>query len=121
MQTLMPEDGPFRHLIADTYAKDTLKQIKQLTSSCHSHRIVPVANGLFAASGNQGADSVSGYPNVWARDNVMVANSFRLRGEFLRSGTHTIFPNPIAALPRSDCGSRRYPPGRLKLPAAHPI
>src|SRR5215472_13320373 len=81
MQTLMPEDGPFRHLIADTYAKDTLKQIKQLTSSCHSHRIVPVANGLVAASGNQGADSVSGCPNVWASDNVMVANSFRLRGE----------------------------------------
>ena len=61
----MPEDGPFRHLIADTYSKDSLKQIKQLTSSCLSHRIVPVGNGLFAASGNQEADSVSGYQNVW--------------------------------------------------------
>jgi hypothetical protein len=42
----MLEDGPLRHLIADTYAKDTLKQIKRFTSSCRSHRIVPVANGL---------------------------------------------------------------------------
>jgi len=65
MQTLMPEDGPFRHLIADTYSKDSLKQIKQLTSSGRSPRIVPVGNGLFAASGNQGAHSVSGYQNVW--------------------------------------------------------
>jgi hypothetical protein len=45
-----------------------------------SHEIRPVAYGLFAASGSQSPDSVTGYQNVWVRDNIMVANSFRERG-----------------------------------------
>jgi phosphorylase kinase alpha/beta subunit len=41
-----------------------------------------VANGLFAASSSQTADSATGYQNVWIRDNIMVADSLRRRGEY---------------------------------------
>ena len=39
-----------------------------------------MAHGLYAASASQTPDSLTGYQNVWVRDNVMVANSLRLRG-----------------------------------------
>ena len=77
----MLEDGLLRHLIAGKYTAESLGKIKEVLTSYASHRIVPVANGLFAASSSQAGHSVTGYQNVWIRDNVMVANSFRLRGD----------------------------------------
>lgn len=77
----MPEDGLLRHLIAENYTVESIAKIKEVLASYGTHRMVPVANGLFAASGSQAPDALSGYQNVWVRDNVMVANSFRLRGD----------------------------------------
>jgi Glycosyl hydrolases family 15 len=76
------EHGFLRHLISDTYTTDSLAEIKQALADHHSYEILPVANGLFAASSSQSPESLSGYQNVWVRDNIMVADSFRRRGEF---------------------------------------
>ena len=78
----MREDGLLRHLISENYTPESLAKIKEVLNAARSHEIRPVANGLYAASPSQAQDSVTGYQNVWIRDNVMVANSFRLRGEF---------------------------------------
>ncbi|MGB2636348.1 MAG: glycoside hydrolase family 15 protein [Candidatus Acidiferrum sp.] len=75
------ENGLLRHLIADTYTPESLGQIKQVLAEYRTHQILPVANGLFAASSSQAVDSATGYQNVWIRDNVMVADSLRRRGE----------------------------------------
>lgn len=75
------ETGLLHHLIADTYTPKSLSKIKQVLADHHSHDLFPVANGLFAASSNQALSSVSGYQNVWVRDNVIIADSFRRRGD----------------------------------------
>jgi Glycosyl hydrolases family 15 len=75
------ETGLLQHLIADTYTPESLAKIKEVLENHGSYRIVPIANGLFAASSSQTPDSVTGYQNVWVRDNVMVADSFLRRGE----------------------------------------
>jgi len=74
------ENGLLRHLIATKYTPESLAKIKQVLAEYRTHEILPVANGLFAASGSQATDSVTGYQNVWVRDNVMVADSLRRRG-----------------------------------------
>jgi Glycosyl hydrolases family 15 len=74
-------NGLLRHLIAENYTPETMAKIKEELTAHRSHEILPVANGLFAASSSQAHDAVSGYQNVWVRDNVMVADSFRRRGD----------------------------------------
>ena len=78
----MREDSLLRHLLVERYTPDSLRTIRKVIEQHRTHDIEPVANGLFAASPSQACDSVTGYQNVWVRDNIMVANSFRLRGEF---------------------------------------
>ena len=78
----MREDSLLRHLLVERYTPDALRTIRKVLEQHRAHDIQPVANGLFAASPSQASDSVTGYQNVWVRDNIMVANSFRLRGEF---------------------------------------
>lgn len=75
------EDGLLRYLIADSYTPESLAEIRKILESHRTHEILPVAHGLFAASPSQTPDSATGYQNVWVRDNVMVANSLRLRGD----------------------------------------
>jgi phosphorylase kinase alpha/beta subunit len=75
------EAGLLEHLLAEEYTRESFLNIKEVLAGHGSHEIQPVANGLFAASGSQAADSSTGYQNVWVRDNVLVANSFRVRGE----------------------------------------
>lgn len=75
------EDGLLRHLIADSYTAQSLAEIREVLESHRTHEILPVAHGSFAASPSQQPDPATGYQNVWVRDNVMVANSFRLRGD----------------------------------------
>jgi GH15 family glucan-1,4-alpha-glucosidase len=75
------ESGLLRHLIADTYTRERLSEIKQALAEHRSHQISPVANGLFAASSSQAAASLTGYQNVWVRDNIMVADCFRRRDQ----------------------------------------
>jgi Glycosyl hydrolases family 15 len=70
----------FQDLIAERYTAERLRRIKQVLAQCGTHEIFPVAHGLFAASSSQEAGSVTGYQNVWVRDNVMVADSLRRRG-----------------------------------------
>ena len=82
VEHLSLEHGLLRHLISDTYTTKRLAEIKQALTDHHSHEILPVANGLFAASSSQAPDSLSGYQNVWVRDNIMVADSYRRRGDF---------------------------------------
>ena len=77
----MPNGGLLDHLLADHYTVERLGKIKEVLAAHHAYQILPVAHGLFAASSSQVTDSASGYQNVWVRDNIMVANSFRLRGE----------------------------------------
>jgi Glycosyl hydrolases family 15 len=78
---LDPGNSLLRHLIAESYTAEALTKIKDELAAYRSHEILPVANGLFAASSSQGTDALSGYQNVWVRDNVMVADSFRRRGD----------------------------------------
>jgi hypothetical protein len=70
---LHPQNSLLRHLIAENYTLESLTKIKEELAVHRSHEILPVANGLFAASSSQAPDAVSGYQNVWVRDNVMVA------------------------------------------------
>ncbi len=77
----MREDSLVSHLIAERYTLESLHTIREVLKQHHTHEIRPVSHGLFAASPSQPRDSVTGYQNLWVRDNIMVANSFRLRGE----------------------------------------
>jgi hypothetical protein len=78
----MLASGLFHHLIGEESLREDLARIQETLASYRSHEILPLAHGLFAASPSQALDSLTGYQNVWIRDNVMVANSFRLRGQF---------------------------------------
>lgn len=75
------DNGLLQHLIAENYTPETLARIKEELTAHRSHEILPIANGLFAASSSQAPDAASGYQNVWIRDNVMVADSLRRRGD----------------------------------------
>ncbi len=77
----MSEDGHLEYLIAEEYTPEILAKIRETLEAHGTHRISQAAHGLFAASGGQTAEGVSGYQYAWVRDNVLVANSFRLRGE----------------------------------------
>jgi Glycosyl hydrolases family 15 len=79
---LANENGLLRYLVAETYTTQSLAKIKEVLAAYRTHEILPVANGLFAASSSQAPDSVTGYQNVCIRDNIMVADSLRLRCEF---------------------------------------
>jgi hypothetical protein len=81
VRTLDLENGLLRHLIAEQYTQESLGRIRQVLAECRTHEIAPIANGLFAASPSQQPDSVTGYQNVWVRDNIMIADSLRRRGE----------------------------------------
>ncbi len=76
----MSDQGLFTYLIADDYTPESIAKIWEVVAAHGVHEIRPVAHGLYAASGSQMSDSVTGYQNVWVRDNIMVANSLRLRG-----------------------------------------
>jgi GH15 family glucan-1,4-alpha-glucosidase len=76
----MPDQGLFTHLITENYTSERLAKIREVAAAHGTYEIKPVAHGLYAASGSQTPDSVTGYQNVWVRDNIMVANSLRLRG-----------------------------------------
>jgi hypothetical protein len=78
---LMLDSGLLRHLIAAEYSLDGLAKIEEILTAFGTHEILPIAHGLFAASPSQAPGSATGYQNVWIRDNIMVANSFRLRGQ----------------------------------------
>jgi hypothetical protein len=77
----MPPDGLLQYLIAEEYTPESLAKIRETLEAHGTHAILPVEHGLFAATAAPSANGVSGYHNVWVRDNVLVANSFRLRGE----------------------------------------
>jgi hypothetical protein len=68
-------------LIRDDYDGASLERVKRWLEVHGSHEIRPAAHGLFPASSAQAADSATGYQHVWVRDCIMVANSFRLRGD----------------------------------------
>jgi hypothetical protein len=67
-------------LLQEKYTKRSLKRVCDFLARHGTHEIKPVAHGLFAATGELESGSVTGYQNAWVRDNVMIANSFRLRG-----------------------------------------
>jgi phosphorylase kinase alpha/beta subunit len=74
----MREDGLLEYLIVEEYTPEILAKIRETLEARGTHRISQAAHGLFAASA---AETVAGYQHAWVRDNVLVANSFRLRGE----------------------------------------
>jgi GH15 family glucan-1,4-alpha-glucosidase len=76
----MLDSGLLPHLIKEQYTRKDLASIKELLDAHKAHEITPLAHGLFAASPSQADNSMTGYQNVWVRDNIIVANSFRLRG-----------------------------------------
>ncbi|HEY1471866.1 MAG TPA: glycoside hydrolase family 15 protein, partial [Candidatus Acidoferrum sp.] len=78
----MRESG-LLHPIWEEYSPENLAKIAEVLESYHTHEILPIAHGLFTASPSQTLDSLTGYQHVWIRDNVMVANSFRLRGQLV--------------------------------------
>jgi GH15 family glucan-1,4-alpha-glucosidase len=68
-------------LICVEYDLASLKKVKKWLEAHRTLEIRPAAHGLFAASSSQATDSATGYQNVWVRDCIMIANSFRLRGD----------------------------------------
>jgi GH15 family glucan-1,4-alpha-glucosidase len=70
-----------KSLLRDSYNAKSLDAIAKYLEAHRSHFLRPIANGLFAATPELKEGSVSGYQNAWIRDNVMVANSFRMRGQ----------------------------------------
>ena len=70
-----------QQLIKPKYRLQDLAEIEQFLGLHHTLDLYPVANHLYAAVTGLSADSTTGYQDVWLRDNVMVANSFRLRGD----------------------------------------
>ena len=70
-----------KSLLRDSYNPKSLAAIAKYLDAHRSHLLRPIANGLFAATPDLKEGSVSGYQYAWIRDNVMVANSFRLRGK----------------------------------------
>ena len=68
-------------LIRESYDAASLRAIRALLERHGTHDLRPIANGLFAATAKLGEGAVSGYQNAWIRDNIMIANSFRLRGQ----------------------------------------
>ncbi|HXR32064.1 MAG TPA: glycoside hydrolase family 15 protein [Verrucomicrobiae bacterium] len=77
----MPQEELLQYLIVEEYTPESLAKIRETLQAHGTHAIRPVEHGLFSATAAPAANSVSGYHNVWVRDNVLVANSFRLRGE----------------------------------------
>jgi phosphorylase kinase alpha/beta subunit len=69
-----------KNLIENKYSVASLAKVKKWLEAHGTHKIKPIAHGLFSASSSQAADSATGYQNVWIRDCIMIANSFRLRG-----------------------------------------
>jgi GH15 family glucan-1,4-alpha-glucosidase len=67
-------------LLQERYTKQSLKKVRDFLERHGTHELKPVGHGLFAATGDLETGSVTGYQNAWVRDNVMIANSFRLRG-----------------------------------------
>ena len=68
-------------LTKQAYNADDLSCIEALLLKNGTLAITPLPSGLFAASSGVAEQSQTGYQNVWLRDNVMVANSFLLRGD----------------------------------------
>ena len=68
-------------MIRDEYTPKSLNAVRKFLDRRRTHHLAPNARGIFAATGGLEHDSHSGYQNAWVRDNVMVANSFRLRGQ----------------------------------------
>jgi hypothetical protein len=77
----MRESELFHHLIAEEYSRESLAKIEEILTPYRTHETLPIAHGLFTASPSQAPDRLTGYQNVWIRDNVMAINSFRLRGQ----------------------------------------
>lgn len=70
-------------LIREEYTPKSLKPIKDFFARSGAQELKPNSQGLFPATAGLSHTSVSGYQNAWVRDNVMVANSFRLRGDIV--------------------------------------
>jgi GH15 family glucan-1,4-alpha-glucosidase len=76
-----PKRGsPIEHLLRDSYTEPSLKPLTEWLARHRTYELTPRGNGLFAATGSLEEGSLTGYQNAWIRDNVMIANSFRLRG-----------------------------------------
>jgi hypothetical protein len=75
-----PKTTGIEKMIRDEYTPKSLKTVRDFLDRHHTHDLKPNSQGIFAATGGLTHDSLSGYQNAWVRDNVMVANSFRLRG-----------------------------------------
>jgi Glycosyl hydrolases family 15 len=75
------EEHSLHSLIRDEYDSDSLGRVRRWLELHGTHEIRPTAHGLFSASSSQASDSFTGYQNVWIRDCVMIANSFRVRGD----------------------------------------
>ncbi|MGO9518271.1 MAG: glycoside hydrolase family 15 protein [Candidatus Korobacteraceae bacterium] len=81
----MADNLRLQQLIKPEYRLQDLDEIEQFLEQHHTLDLYPVANHLYAAVTGLPSDSTTGYQDVWLRDNVMVANSFRLRGEVERA------------------------------------
>jgi GH15 family glucan-1,4-alpha-glucosidase len=77
----MADNLRLQQLIKPEYRLQDLAEIEEFLERHHTLNLYPVANHLYAAVTGLSSDSTTGYQDVWLRDNVMVANSFRLRGD----------------------------------------
>ena len=123
-RTPMRESGLFHHLIAEEYPRESLAKIEEILESHRIHEILPIALGLFTACPSQAPDSLTGYQNVWIRDNVMVANSFRLRGQLAPAiacmkGLPLLLETQLPLSRHHRCNGR--PEGRRQSTASHSL
>jgi len=75
----MREDGLLEYLIVEEYTPEILGENTGNPGSARHAQ--DFARGARAFCGERGGMRDGLYQNVWVRDNVLVANSFRLRGE----------------------------------------
>ena len=72
--SLFLKSTPPSNWISDATSRDQMLQIISFLTEQQTFRFPTLANGLFSAIGSEDADAeVTGYRNVWLRDNIHIA------------------------------------------------
>jgi hypothetical protein len=80
---MLIKNNRLRVLIRDSYDEQELQQIQLFLRKHETFNFSVLENGLFPAASVTSDNMYTGYTNVWVRDNVFVAYSHFVQGEFL--------------------------------------
>lgn len=75
-------DGSVPLELSDDCSKDRVERLLGFLEDQGTFRFPTLANGLFSAAAGEGSDfELTGYRNVWLRDNIHIANAHREWGD----------------------------------------